>query len=140
MWADSTRANEQGGTIMMTKLILLLLVAAATPAFAQVKADAAPARFDAADANHDGKVDRNEYGGFVQELVLLYDGNGDGDGKLSRAELASAPDPSKFDKIDSNKDGFLTIEEIDVFTDNDFAVMDANSDGAVDRAESAKHK
>ncbi|MGO4220795.1 EF-hand domain-containing protein [Lysobacter sp. TAF61] len=125
---------------MMTKLILLFLVAAATPAFAQVKADAPPSRFDAADANHDGKIDRNEYGGFVQELVLLYDGNGDGDGKLSRAELKSAPDPSKFDKIDSDKDGYLTIEEIDVFTDSDFAAMDTNADGAVDRAESAKHK
>ena len=125
---------------MMTKLILLLLAPGAPPGCRQLNAAAAPARLDAADANDDGKVDRNEYGGFVQELVLLYDGNGDGDGKLSRAELASAPDPSKFDRIDSNKDGFLTIDEIDVFTDNDFAVMDANSDGAVDRAESAKHK
>jgi Ca2+-binding EF-hand superfamily protein len=117
---------------------LVLVLAIAGPAAAQVKADPAPTRFDAADTNHDGKVDRSEYDGFVQELVLLYDV--DRDGKLTRSELASAPDPSKFDKIDANHDGYLVIEEIDAYTDSDFAVMDKNADGAIERDEVAQRK
>jgi Ca2+-binding EF-hand superfamily protein len=125
---------------IMNKLALgcALVLAVAAPALAQVKPDADPARFDVADANHDGKVDRAEYGNFVEELVLLHDT--DRDGKLSRSEVASAPDPSKFDKIDANGDGFLEAGEVTAYSDSDFAVMDANSDGAIDRAESAQRK
>ena len=124
----------------MSKLALgfALFLAVAAPAAAQVKADADPARFDVADTNDDDKVDRAEYGNFVEELVLLHDT--DRDGKLSRSEVADAPDPGKFDKIDSNRDGFLEVGEITAFSENDFAVMDANSDGAIDRAESAQRK
>ena len=124
----------------MSKLALgfALFLAVAAPAAAQVKADADPARFDVADTNDDDKVDRAEYGNFVEELVLLHDT--DRDGKLSRSEVANAPDPSKFDSIDTNHDGFLEVGEITAFSENDFAVMDANSDGAIDRAESAQRK
>ena len=124
----------------MIKLALgfALVMAIAAPAVAQVKADADPARFDVADANDDDKVDRAEYGNFVEELVLLHDS--DRDGKLSRSEVANAPDPSKFDAIDANRDGFLVIEEVTAYSDGDFAAMDANADGAIDRAESAQRK
>ena len=115
-----------------------LLVAIAAPAAAQVKADADPARFDVADANHDNKVDRTEYNNFVEEWVLLHDTNRDG--KLSRDEVADAPDPGKFDTVDSNHDGFLEAGELTAHSDNDFAALDANSDGAIDRDESAKRK
>lgn len=115
-----------------------LVLAVALPATAQVQPDAAPARFDVADANHDDKVDRVEYGNFVEELVLLHDA--DRDGKLSRTEVASAPDPARFDQIDANRDGYLGAEEVTAYSDNDFAVMDANADGAIDRAESAQRK
>ena len=66
----------------------------------------------------------------LQELALLHDA--DRDGKLARSELASAPDPSKFDTIDANGDGFLMVEELDAYTANDFDVMDANDDGSID--------
>ena len=119
-------------------LCIVLALAIAAPAVAQVKADPAPDRFDAADTNDDGKVERSEYDGFVQELALLHDT--DRDGKLARSEVASAPDPSKFDTIDANGDGFLMVEELDAYTENDFAVMDANHDGAIDRTEAAQRK
>lgn len=115
-----------------------LILAMAAPAAAQVKTDTPPERFDAADTNDDGKVDRSEYDGFVQELVLLQDA--DGDGKLVRSEVASAPDPSKFDKVDANGDDSLTIAEIDAYTDSDFAVLDSNGDGVIDRDEIAQRK
>jgi Ca2+-binding EF-hand superfamily protein len=118
--------------------LLAFGLAFAAPAAAQVNADPAPDRFDAADTNHDGKVDRAEYDGFIAELVLLYDV--DRDGRLSRAELATARDPAKFDTIDANHDGFLTLQEIDAYSDSDFAVLDANGDGAIDRSESKRQQ
>jgi Ca2+-binding EF-hand superfamily protein len=40
----------------------------------------------------------------------------DGDGKISRAESAALPRIAKhFDEIDTNKDGFLTHEEMKAF-------------------------
>ena len=119
-------------------VVFALLLSVVAPVAAQVKPDADPARFDVADANDDDKVDRAEYGNFVEELVLLHDT--DRDGKLSRSEVASAPDPSRFDRIDTNRDGFLEVGEVTAYSDSDFAVMDANSDGAIDRAESAQRK
>ena len=119
-----------------TALVFALAMALSAPAAAQVVPDAPPDRFDAADTNHDGRVDRSEYDGFVQELVLLNDA--DRDGRLSRSEAASAIDPSKFKKIDANGDGYLAVEEVDVYTGSDFAVLDANKDGAVDRTEAAR--
>lgn len=115
-----------------------LLAALAAPAMAQVKADPDPSRFDVADANDDGKVDRGEYGNFVEEWVLLHDT--DRDGRLSREEYADAPDPGRFDDIDTNHDNFLGVIEVIGFSDADFAAMDANADGGIDRAESAQRK
>ncbi|HSD17480.1 MAG TPA: hypothetical protein VLC71_09530 [Thermomonas sp.] len=112
------------------------LLALVAPVSAQVKPGPAPDRFDVADSNHDNRVDRGEYDGFVAELVLLYDG--DRDGKLTRAETVDARDPSKFDRIDADRDGFLTHAEVAVFSDNDFGVMDANRDGAIDRDEAKR--
>lgn len=116
----------------------ILFLAVAMPAAAQVKPDAAPERFDVADSNKDGKVDRAEYDGFVEELVLLHDA--DHDHRLSRSEVAGARDPSRFERIDSDKDGFLTALEIAAFSTGDFAVMDANGDGFIDRGEASRHK
>lgn len=117
---------------------LALILAVAAPVAAQVKVDTAPERFDAADTNGDGRVDRGEYDGFVEELVLLYDA--DSDDRLSRSEVANARDPGKFDKIDADKDGSLTAAEIAVYSDADFAAMDANGDGGIDRDEAARSK
>lgn len=124
----------------MIRIALGMFLAAvvALPVAAQVKSDPAPERFDAADTNHDGKVDRGEYDGFVEELVLLYDT--DRDGKLSRGEIAGARDPSRFDVIDADKDGFITAAEVAAFGDSDFAVMDGNKDGSIDRNEAALHR
>lgn len=42
----------------------------------------------------------------------------DGDGKISRAEAAALPRIAKhFDEIDTNKDGFITREEMKAFHD-----------------------
>ena len=42
----------------------------------------------------------------------------DGDGKISRAEAVALPRIAKhFDEIDTNKDGFITREELKAFHD-----------------------
>ena len=77
--------------------------------------------FDLIDANHDGFVTVEE----MQAARLAHRGGGhgqgegwkkwdaNGDGRLSRDEVANAPRLSQqFDAIDANHDGFLTVEEL----------------------------
>lgn len=77
--------------------------------------------FDAIDANHDGFVTLEE----MQAARLAHRGAGqgrgegwkkwdaNGDGTLSRDEVANAPRLSQqFDVIDSNHDNVLTVEEL----------------------------
>jgi EF hand len=77
--------------------------------------------FDAIDANHDGFVSTEEMQGARQahrggghargEGWKQWDANGDG--RLSREEVANAPRLSQqFDTIDANHDGFVTVEEL----------------------------
>lgn len=126
----------------MTKsmLSLALSFALVLPAAAQVVPDPAPQRFEAADTNDDGKVDRAEYDGFVVELALLYDANHDG--RINREEVNEnlAHNPARFDEVDKNHDQYVNVKELQAYTDSDFAAMDANGDGAIDRDEAMRNK
>ena len=119
-------------------LVVALAFGIVAPASAQVTSAPAPDRFDAADTNHDGKVDRGEYDNFVAELVLLHDANRDG--RLDRSEVEKTAPPAKFDQIDADHDGALTPQEVEAFSDSDFAAMDANGDGVIDRDEAKRTK
>ena len=71
-------------------------------------------RFDQIDANRDGQVSVEElkaargkhrgHGGLVKHL------DADGDGKVSKAEAMVAAE-KRFDRVDANKDGFITQDE-----------------------------
>ena len=82
------------------------------------EAKAAPrlsANFDALDANKDGQLSQDElrsaWAGRNHRHGARMDTNGDG--LISRDEARNAPMLSQnFDAIDSNKDGFLSREEI----------------------------
>jgi Ca2+-binding EF-hand superfamily protein len=78
------------------------------------------AHFDAIDANKDGfitieelKAARQAHRGAGGPGAMFGRLDVNGDGKLSRAEVANAPRLAEhFDAIDANKDGFLTPDEI----------------------------
>ena len=134
--ANGTLSDNRDAAMHAIARILIVGLAFATlPVVAQVKTSAPPDRFDAADSNHDGKVDRSEYDGFVDEMVLLRDANRDG--KLEREEVGPHA-AARFDKIDANHDGSLSFEEVEAFSGTDFAAMDANGDGGIDRNEATK--
>jgi hypothetical protein len=64
----------------------------------------------------------------------------DGDAKISRAEASAAPRLAKrFDAIDSNKDGFVTADEMKAARAKTATVMfkriDADNDGRISNAE-----
>src|SRR5678815_1330549 len=116
------------------RIISLGFALAVLPVGAQVRTEGVPKRFDVADTNHDGKVDRAEYDGFVDEMVLLRDTNRDG--KLGRDEVGSHA-AARFDTIDANHDGSLSFEEIEAFSGPGFAALAASGDGGIDRDEAA---
>ncbi len=76
-------------------------------------------QFDAIDANRDGQISADELRAFHQSQRGAARGemwkrlDADGDGRLSRQEVASHPRlANDFDAIDANKDGFLSPEEL----------------------------
>jgi Ca2+-binding EF-hand superfamily protein len=67
-----------------------------------------------------------------------------GDGRISRDEAAALPHLAKhFDKLDQNKDGYLTPDEIKAARSKikgaQIARADANGDGRISRDEAAKY-
>jgi len=111
-------------------------------------------RFDLIDANHDGFVTVEE----MQAARLAHRGAGrgegwkqwdaNGDGRLSREEVATAPRLSQqFDAIDANHDGFVTVEELQAAhaayrgaghgRGQGWTKWDANGDGRLSREEVA---
>ena len=73
--------------------------------------------FDAIDANHDGQVTFDELHAFMKarhaqaghKMFASVDTNGDG--KVSRDEFM-AQAAARFDRLDANKDGVLTPDEL----------------------------
>ena len=98
--------------------------------------------FDAADANHDGKLSRNEGSDFlVNEIFDSRDANHDG--QMTLAEWG-AEDPGRraqFKRRDTNHDGIVPKEEAIAYgrahgvVNKIMREADKNGDGALDRAE-----
>ena len=98
--------------------------------------------FDLADANHDGKLSREEAGDYLVYVVFVFrDKNRDG--RLNEKEWAAGDrnQIAAFKLRDANEDGAVTMEEAIVFGRRGggaVALMrraDKNRDGKLDRAE-----
>lgn len=98
--------------------------------------------FDEADANHDGKLSRDEASDFlVNEIFNSRDANHDG--QMTAKEWAD-DDPSRladFKKRDTNHDGVVTKEEAIAYgrahgvANKILREADTNHDGSLDQAE-----
>lgn len=110
-------------------LATLLVVGLVSPAWA----DPSPL-----DANHDGKVSREEFRTQRVNLVMSADQNGDG--QVSPQELAAThPDRARseraFRMLDRNQDGLLSRVEVEAAMDMRFRTLDADGDGFLSAAE-----
>jgi len=73
--------------------------------------------FDAIDANHDGQVTLDELHAFMKARhaqaghKMFASADANGDGRISRDEFM-AQAAARFDRLDANKDGALTPDEL----------------------------
>jgi len=131
----------------MTKLTLLKSVPTAALlgllAACQTTQNPGAYSFNDVDANHDGKVSREEFNDyFVTRIFNARDTNHDG--KITWAEWniqGANLDKSTFTKRDANKDGVVTLEEAKAYGlkngvySKAFDEADTNKDGFVTPAE-----
>lgn len=114
-------------------------------------------KFDSIDANKDGGLDKNELATMRDTHRAELQARGeerwkaadtDGNGSISRAEAEAAKSwvAGQFDKLDADKDGQLTRDEMKAAREEGhehmrehmverFKTADANSDGGIDLAE-----
>jgi Ca2+-binding EF-hand superfamily protein len=98
--------------------------------------------FDAADANHDGKLSRDEASDFLVERVFdARDANHDGGLTLQEAGGSSRATLADFKRRDTNHDGVVTKEEAVKYgrahgiVNKMMREADKNGDGFLDRQE-----
>lgn len=107
----------------------------------------APDRFDQADANHDGKLSRDEINSYLVTGVFeSRDANHDG--RLTKAEWLVGEDAGQeklFRERDANKDGEVTLDEALAYGRKKGAAnkvlreADKDKDGAVSREEATAY-
>ena len=110
------------------------------------------------DANRDGVVTRSEYDSVRKQRYVAADTNGDGslseaeyvaefEGRLKQQYAGKPTDESyansikqahvRFNILDTNKDGKLSVDEELAIADKTFKGSDLNGDGKVDPADAA---
>ncbi len=112
------------------------------------------AKFDQLDANHDGKLEKDELHGLHPRWHgrggrMAGPGGGHGpmakldtdkDGRISKAEAQADPKfAERFDRLDVNKDGYVDKADVEArfkqMRDAWFARADSNHDGQLSKAE-----
>ena len=118
-------------------------------------------KFDRADADGNGAVTRQELLEFkgnyrhkkakIKAVRILEKLDGDQDGQVSRQEASDHWMARKFERVDTNSDGFLTYEEILAFksshkhkwgkkkADRILGKLDSDQDGVISAAEAKDH-
>jgi Ca2+-binding EF-hand superfamily protein len=146
---EKVRNQPSGEEKMKIKPLITCGIAVVLAAFTSCKTtststtESSEARFARADTNHDGKLSPNEASDyFVREIFAGRDLNHDG--KLSWEEWnvpGSGRTKAQFDQADTNKDGFVSLEEALAWGrkhgvyQKQFREADTNHDGYVTLAE-----
>jgi Ca2+-binding EF-hand superfamily protein len=92
--------------------------------------------FDKIDTDGNKKIDKKEYTDAVSKSFDKLDKNRDG--YLSREEFKATGIPNSnklFDELDTNKDGRISKDEFIKGAEKHFTIMDKNADGFIDRNE-----
>jgi len=115
-------------------LVTALLVAAAvacvvSPALAQVTAPDWKEGFRAHDKNGDNRIDRAEFQDWVVDGFYFRDKGHKG--YLVQADLQGAASPEVFKAINRKGDGKLSMNEYLNALFQDFAAMDSNQNGSI---------
>jgi hypothetical protein len=84
-------------------------------------------RFSYLDVNNNSSVERNEWDGSLDAFYRLDRNN---DGRLTRAEMGSAPNGSSFASMDANGDRRISLGEWP-YSHRSFDQQDANGDGLI---------
>jgi len=133
-----------GGAILLLAAVALFAFPAngITPAPTTAPAPSGPEGFSPADANHDGKLSRDEASDFlVIRVFVARDANHDG--RMTLEEWIGG-DPTRsadFKKRDANNDGVVTLQEAIAFGRASGVVneimreADTNHDGSLSEAE-----
>jgi len=146
-----TTANKTKDDIMKKTLYAALIatpVLFATPVLAEPPGGPGQGegRFAEADANGDGAISREEF--VAQREAHFTDADANQDGLISFDESMAAkkekmegdsqhgkgpkgPEGDMFIKHDIDGDGFISLAEVEVFSDRVFRDMDSNLDGRV---------
>ncbi len=111
---------------MRTILILAGALALGTTAHAQ---QLTSGHLAAIDANGDGVVDRTELDTFIAESFAKLDTNKDG--YLTVGEATVTMTPEQFAAINANKDGGVSREEFAAQIQKDFAAADKDGNGVL---------
>ena len=84
--------------------------------------------FSAIDANGDGRITRDEMGAHHEKLMA-------GHGGPMGPPPPGAPHPPRFEDLDSDHDGAVTLAEFRQHLEQHFAMIDANHDGVLSHDE-----
>ena len=130
-------------------LIALAAGAGVALALNALAAEPAPSEFRAMDANHDGKISREEHAAAAKGMFAAMDASKDG--RVTAAEMEATRErvtgqkarpgdmtaAEKIKVIDKDGDGVLTADEHAAGSRSMFDAMDTDKDGALTEAELA---
>jgi Ca2+-binding EF-hand superfamily protein len=129
-------------TLSLLTLAALALLSADRSAAGSKNQAVANDNFARADANHDGKLSREEAGDYlVYEVFTACDTNHDGKISLKEWLRVKPGEAAAFKERDANNDGFVTLAEAIEYGRRGGAGLtlikkaDKNRDGKIDRAE-----
>jgi Ca2+-binding EF-hand superfamily protein len=116
--------------------MIRIILIALIMAISAIPAYAAGDVFDKIDTDGSKMIDKKEYTDSVSKSFDRLDKNKDG--YLSRKEFKATGIPNSdkfFDELDTNRDGKISKDEFEKGADKHFKIMDKNNDGFIDKNE-----
>lgn len=94
-----------------------------------------PESFDQTDLDHDGRIDREEYRRRMVEVFYFADTDKNGYVTIAELEVIETFDAKAFKKADRDGDGKLDLDEFVTYRMIQFDEADTNRDGVLTREE-----